>query len=133
VRETYILNYLLIRCHSQEKSLKTYISPGINSVCVAQMVEFAELNWKRVLTSDGIEIGHLEGGKVDTKTWRVTHVNIGLNDHALTEFGLKKPFLGRILICLPIDMIKSVNDTVTLKQSLEELKESKECKEFVVR
>ena len=100
---------------------------------MVQLVELGELNWKRVLTSDGVEIGRLEGGKVDTKTWRVTHVNIGLNDQALIQFDLKKPFLGRILICLPVDMIKSVNDTVTLEQSLEELKESKECKEFMVR
>ena len=100
---------------------------------MVQLVELGELNWKRVLTSDGVEIGRLEGGKVDTKTWRVTHVNIGLNDQALIQFDLKKPFLGRILICLPVDMIKSVNDTVTLEQSLEELKESKECKEFIVR
>jgi sporulation protein YlmC with PRC-barrel domain len=97
------------------------------------LVELGELNWKKVVTSDGVLIGQMEGGRVDTKTWQITHVNIGLNDEALKEFDLKKPFLGRILICLPIDMVKSVDDVVRLKQSLQELKDSKECKEFMVR
>jgi sporulation protein YlmC with PRC-barrel domain len=100
---------------------------------VVQLVELGELNWKKVLTSDGFVIGQLEGGKLDTNSWQLTHVNIGLNDEALREFDLKKPFLGRVLICLPVNMIKSVGDTVTLKQSLQELKESKECKEFMIR
>lgn len=97
------------------------------------MVEIGSLNWKKVVTSDGVTIGELQGGDVDTNSWQVTHVHVGLNDEALREFGLKKPYLGRVLICLPVDVIEAVNNTVTLKESLEKLKNNKECREFSVR
>ena len=96
------------------------------------MVEISQLNWKKVVTSDGVAIGELQGGDVD-KNWQVTHVHIGLNDAALKEFGLKKPFLGRVLICLPTDLVKSVGDTIILKKRLQELKSTRSCQEFSVK
>jgi hypothetical protein len=95
-----------------------------------QLVELGRLNWKKIATSNGATIGELQGGIVDTNRLQVTHVNIGLNDEALKEFGLKKPFFGRVLISLPVNMIKSFNSKVELNKSLQELKESKECQEF---
>jgi len=94
------------------------------------MVELGKLNWKKVLTSDGVEIGELEGGELDTKSWQVTHVHVGLNDDALREFELTKPYLGQVLICLPVEMIQAVNEKITLNKSLQELKDEKECKEY---
>ena len=96
-------------------------------------MDFGKLNWKRVVTSDGITIGEVQGGDVDTKSWQVTHVHVGLNDAALKEFGLKKPFLGQVFVCLSVDMVEAVNDAVKLKESLGELKNEKECREFGVR
>jgi len=116
-----------------QEFLKTYISAGIICLCVVQLVDLSKLNWKKVITSDGVAIGELEGGDVDTNSWQVTHVHVGLNDKTLKEFGLKKPYLGRVLICLPVDIIESVDDTVMLNESLQELKDSKECREFSVK
>lgn len=96
------------------------------------MVEISQLNWKKVVTIDGVAIGELQGGDVD-KNWQVTHVHIGLNDAALKEFGFKKPFLGRVLICLPTDLVKSVGDTIILKKRLQELKSTRSCQEFSVK
>jgi sporulation protein YlmC with PRC-barrel domain len=96
------------------------------------LVEISKLNWKQVVTSDGVTIGELQGGDVD-KDWQVTHVHIGLNDAALKEFGLKKPFLGRVLICLPTDFVQSIGNTVILNKRLQDLKNSKECQEFGVK
>jgi|APFre7841882654_1041346.scaffolds.fasta_scaffold00002_92 sporulation protein YlmC with PRC-barrel domain len=96
-------------------------------------MDMGKLNWKRVVTSDGVTIGEVQGGDVDTNSWQVTNVHVGLNDATLKEFGLKKPFLGQVFVCLPVDMVQTVNDAVTLKESLAELKTEKECSEFGVR
>ena len=96
-------------------------------------MDLGKLNWKKVVTSDGVTIGELQGGDVDTISWQVTHVHVGLNDATLKEFGLEKPNLGQVLVCLPVHMIQAVNDTVTLNESLGELKTEKECREFSVK
>jgi sporulation protein YlmC with PRC-barrel domain len=96
------------------------------------LVEISKLNWKKVVTSDGVTIGELQGGEVNDK-WQVTHVHVGLDDAALKEFKLKKPFLGHVLICLPISYVRSINDAVTLNKSLEELRSTRECQEFTVK
>jgi sporulation protein YlmC with PRC-barrel domain len=96
-------------------------------------MDLGKLNWKKVVTSDGVTIGEVQGGDVDTNSWQVTHVHVGLNDATLKEFGLKKPFLGQVFVCLPVDMVQAVNDAVTLKESLGDLKTEKECHEFGVR
>ena len=98
-----------------------------------QLVEIGRLNWKKVDTSDGVTIGELQGADVETENWQVTHVHIGLNDKTLKELGLRKPYLGRVLICLPVDTIRAVNEIITLKKTLSELKINKECKEFSVK
>ena len=97
------------------------------------MMSLGKLSWKKAVTADGFTIGQIEGGDVDSNSWRVTHLHIGLNDEALKEFGLKKPYLGRVLICLPVQYIKSVGEVVTFNKSLRELKETKECQEFAVK
>jgi len=94
------------------------------------MVELGKLNWKKVATADGVTIGQMEGGEINLKNWQVTHVHIGLNDATLKEFGLKKPYLGRVLICLSVDDIQETHDVIMLKKDLQELKTSKECQEF---
>jgi len=98
-----------------------------------QLVEIGRLNWKQVDTSDGVTIGELQGAEIDTKTWQVTHVHVGLNDKTLKEFGLKKPYLGRMLICLPVESVRAVNEIIVLKKTFSELKTSKECAEFTVK
>lgn len=94
------------------------------------MVELGKLNWKKVVTSDGIEIGNIQGGEANTKTWQITHVHVGVNDSTMKAFGLKRPYLGQMLVCLPVNFIQTVNDNITLNKSFEELKNEKECREF---
>ena len=95
-------------------------------------LKFRQLNWKEVQTSDGVIVGEAEGGEVDTKSWRVTHIHVGLNDATLKEFGLKKPLLGQVFVCLPVEIVKAVDDMVTLNLTLAKLKTRKECQEFEV-
>ena len=95
------------------------------------MVELGKLNWKTVESSDGVVIGSLQGGDLDTTTWQVTHIHVGLNEEASEAFGLSRPYLGQVIVCLPVNFVKKVNEKVTLKKSLEQLKNEKECQEFV--
>jgi sporulation protein YlmC with PRC-barrel domain len=97
-----------------------------------KMVSIGELSWKKVVTSDGIEIGQLQGGEISQGDWRITHVHIGLDDDTMKKLGFTRPFLGRILICLPVSYIQSFSETVILNKSFEELKGTKECQEFTV-
>ena len=107
---------------------------GVNGGC---QMDMGQLNWKKVVTSDGITIGEVEGGELDTKSsaamLQVTHVHVGLNEMALKEFGLKKPFLGQAFVCLPVDVVREVNEVVTLKGTLAELKNEPSCREFGVK
>jgi len=96
-------------------------------------MDIGTLNWKKVITSDGVTIGEVQGGELDATSFQVTHVHIGLNDAALKEFGLKKPFLGQVFVCLPVDMVQEANEAVTLKESLAELRNGPECREFGVK
>jgi sporulation protein YlmC with PRC-barrel domain len=95
--------------------------------------DIGKLNWKKVVTADGFTIGEVEGGDIDTANWQILHIHVSLNDEATKEFGLKKPFLGRVLVCLPVDFVRTVGETVVLKKSFQELKNVKECQEFSVK
>lgn len=97
------------------------------------MVSIGELTWKKVVTSDNVTIGRLEGGEINQNNWQVTHVHVGLNDKTIGEFGLKRPFLGRVVVCLPIDYVNSIGEEIVLKKTMQELKETKECQEFASR
>lgn len=109
---------------------KLILAKNKHSLARDLLMDMGKLNWKRVVTSDGTTIGELQGGEIDTKSLKLTHIHVGLNDATMKELGLKRTYLGQILICLSVDMIQGVNDTVTLNKSFEELKSKKECKEF---
>lgn len=86
------------------------------------LADIYKMSRKRVLTTDGVTIGELHGGDVNEDERKVTTIHVALEDKALQELGLKKPFTGRLLICLPVSVVGNVNGTVTLVKSLQELK-----------
>jgi len=96
-------------------------------------MSLGKLTWKKAVTADGFTIGQVEGGEVNTNNWQITHIHVGLNDEAIKKFGLKKPFMGQVLICLPVGFVQAVGDAVTLKKTFQELKETRECQEFSVK
>jgi sporulation protein YlmC with PRC-barrel domain len=95
------------------------------------MLSLSELNNKKVVTADAFVIGEVEGGNVDPKTWRLVHIHVSLNDDALEQFKLKKPFMGTVLVCIPVDLVEEVGDVITLKKNLKDLKDLKECREYI--
>lgn len=91
------------------------------------MVKVSELNEKKVITTDAFNVGKLSGAEMD-KNWKITHVHIELSKDATSELGFKKPVLGHVTICLPVNLIQGFGDMVTLNKTREDLKGIPECK-----
>jgi len=82
----------------------------------------------KVITANAYVLGEVDGAEVDTNNWKITHLDVSLTKEATEELGFKKPFLGSLKVCLPVTIIKEFGDVITLKNSLQELKNLKECK-----
>jgi len=93
------------------------------------MVEISRLFWKKAYTSDAVLLGEVESAELDMKTWQVTNFYIGLTDEATAKLGFKRPFLGKVVVCLPVSNVKTIQDTAILNTTMEELRNLKECKE----
>ena len=93
------------------------------------MVEITRLFWKKAYTSDAFLLGEVESADLDMNTWKVNSLFVSLNDEATKAFGFKHPFLGRIVVCLPVENVKTIKDTAILNKTLDELKGLRECKE----
>jgi len=91
-------------------------------------MKVSKLNGTKVITANAYVLGEVDGAEVDTDKWKVTHLDVSLTNEATKELGFKKPFLGSMKICLPVTIIKEFGDVITLKNSLQELKNLKECK-----
>jgi len=81
-----------------------------------------------VITSDAFTLGEVAGSEVDTKNWRLTHLHVELTDEATRELGFKKPLLGHVALCLPVERIKAYGDVITLSRDLSGVKDAPECK-----
>jgi len=93
------------------------------------MVEITRLFWKKAFTSDAILLGEVESAEVDESTWQITSFYVGLTDEATKMLGFKRPYLGKVHVCLPVSTIKTFQDTAILSHTLQELRNLKECKE----
>jgi len=82
----------------------------------------------KVITANAYTLGEVDGAHVDTDTWTITHLDVGLTKEATRELGFKKPMLGSMSVCLPITVVKNFGDVITLNKSLQEFKNLKECK-----
>ena len=91
-------------------------------------MKVSKLNGMKVITANAYTLGEVEGAHADTDKWKITHLDVSLTKEATEELGFKKPFLGSIKVCLPVAIIKEFGDVITLKNSLQELRNLKECK-----
>jgi sporulation protein YlmC with PRC-barrel domain len=92
------------------------------------MVEISRLFWKKAFTSDSLLLGEVESAELDMNTWQITNFYIGLSDESATKLGFKHPFLGKVVICLPVSEVKSISDVAVLNKTIAELKDLKQCK-----
>ena len=91
-------------------------------------MKVGNLNGKQVITVDAYTLGEVEGAHADIGTWQITHVDVDLTKEAAKELNFKKPIFGSVVICVPVTAINKVGDVITLKTTLLELKNLKECK-----
>ena len=80
-----------------------------------------------VITKDAFNVGEITEADMDNN-WKITHVQIKLTKEATKELELKKPYLGYVTICLPVEYVRSIGDVISLNKNRNELKEIPECK-----
>ena len=90
-------------------------------------MEIGKMKGKQVITTDAFYVGEISEAKID-EDWRITHILVKLTKEATKGIGFKKPLLGHVTICLPINYVKGVKDVITLNLSRAELEKIPECK-----
>jgi sporulation protein YlmC with PRC-barrel domain len=93
-----------------------------------KVLKVSKMNGMKVITADAYILGEVEGAHANTDTWKITHLDVGLTKDATKELGFKKPILGSLSVCLPVSAVNEFGDVITLKHSLQEFKNLKECK-----
>jgi sporulation protein YlmC with PRC-barrel domain len=81
------------------------------------------LRGKKVVGTEGYILGEMNDLHVDFNTWQATAFYVILSDEAAAELNLKKPFLRKIIVALPISLVKAVGDVITLKAPIRGLKD----------
>ena len=93
------------------------------------MVEITDYFGKKLSLRTAFLLGEVESAEVDMNTWQITNFYVGLTDEATEKMGFKRPYLGKVQVCLPVSTIKTIEDTAILNQTMQELRDLKECKE----
>jgi sporulation protein YlmC with PRC-barrel domain len=86
------------------------------------VLKVANLNGKKVITSEAQVLGEVGGAEIEIIEWKVTHLYISLTKEVTEKFNFKKPLLGSVTVCLPVTAIKAVGDVITLDQTMKNLK-----------
>ena len=93
------------------------------------MVIISKLIGKKVIGANAYTLGEVTGADVDVEKWLITHLHVSLTEEATRELGFRKPFLGSVIVCLPINLIQATGDIISLNKSVKELKNVVEPKE----
>lgn len=108
----------------------TLIEPIRNLKDIAEKeicVNYAKLDGKKVVSSKGYVIGEIEGLDVEFDSWQVTGLQVGLTDGAATELGFKRPFLSKVVVIVPSEVVNEIGNFVTLDKAIEDLSSLVEC------
>jgi sporulation protein YlmC with PRC-barrel domain len=81
------------------------------------------LKGKKVVGTEGYILGEMNDLHVDFNTWQATAFYVILSNEAAAELNFKKPFLRRIIVCLPTELIEAVGDVITLTAPVRNLKD----------
>jgi sporulation protein YlmC with PRC-barrel domain len=79
------------------------------------------LEGKKVVGSEGYILGEVDSVNINSNTWQANTFYVNLSDEATAELGFKKPFLSKITVCLPTQLVKTVGDIITLKEPIRNL------------
>jgi sporulation protein YlmC with PRC-barrel domain len=87
------------------------------------MVDATTLTGKNIVSAKGETLGEVNGVDVDLTNWHVSGLYVSLTNDATIELGFKKPFLSKVVICLPINVISSVGDVITMNEAVKALRD----------
>jgi sporulation protein YlmC with PRC-barrel domain len=90
------------------------------------------LDGTKVVGSEGYILGEVDGVDIDLSSWKANALYVSLSDDATAEFKLKKSFLSKITVCLPVKLVKAVGEVITLKEPIRKLEDIAE-KEKIAR
>ncbi len=93
------------------------------------MVEITRLFWKPAVTSDGFVLGEVQSAELDLSNWQIINLFVALSEEASKKMGFKHPYLGKVLVCLPVSAIESVSDKAVLNKTMDELRTLRQCRE----
>ncbi len=93
------------------------------------MVEITRLFWKPAITSDGFVLGEVQSAELDMSNWQIINLFVALSEEASKKMGFKHPYLGKVLVCLPVSTVESVSDKTVLNKTMDELRSLKQCRE----
>jgi len=81
------------------------------------------LRGKKIVGPEGDILGEMHDLHADFKTWQATAFHVILSEEAAAELNIKKPFLRKIIISLPTELIEAVGDVITLTAPIRNLKD----------
>jgi sporulation protein YlmC with PRC-barrel domain len=93
------------------------------------MVEITKLFWKPAVTSDGFMLGEVHSAELDLSNWQIINLFVALSEEASKKIGFKHPYLGKVIVCLPVSYVESISDKAVLNKTIEELRTLRQCKE----
>jgi sporulation protein YlmC with PRC-barrel domain len=86
-----------------------------------------KLEGKKVTGAEGYVVGEVEGFDIDLSSWKVTGLEVGLTDEAATELGFKRPFLSKVVVIIPSDIVRLVGNFIVLNETVDSLGSLVEC------
>ena len=93
------------------------------------MVEITKLFWKPAFTSDGFLLGEVHSAELDMSNWQIINLYVELSEEASKKTGFKHPYLGKVVVCLPVSNVESISDKAILNKTIEELRNLRQCRE----
>ena len=93
------------------------------------MVSLKELNGTQVVTTDAFAVGEVDGVEFDIQKGVITHLRVDLSKDGANELKFKKPFMGSVVICIPLNLVQAYGHVINLNVPLADLKTLQECRE----
>ena len=91
------------------------------------MTSLKDLNGKKVVTTDAYSLGEVDGIEFDVEKAIITHLRVDLTKEAANELRFKKPIMGNVYVCIPLNLIQAYGHVINLNVPLEHVKTLREC------
>ncbi len=95
---------------------------NLDSVAKECLSNPTQLKGKTVLGARGFVVGAVEALDLEPSSWQVTGLLVGLTGEAAAQLDLSRSFLSRVVVTVPVKMVSSVGNMVTLNETIEDLK-----------